>query len=76
MGNWDSLDMQAKLRPGFVPDACVAQVLWQPLGPMQEFDAEAIAAFCFIIGFSISNQSSQSLGKEVSRMLGSPLPLF
>ena len=26
MGSWDGVDMQAQLHPGFVLDACVAEV--------------------------------------------------
>ena len=43
MGNWDGFDMQAELRPGFVPAACIAKVPGLPLGPVQDFDAEALA---------------------------------
>ena len=35
--------MEAELHPGFVPAACIAQVPGLPLGPMQDFDAEALA---------------------------------
>ena len=43
MGNWDGFDTQAELHPGFVPGACVAEVPGLPLGPVQDFDAEALA---------------------------------
>ena len=42
MGNWDGFDMQAELHPGFVPGACAAEVPGEPLGDVQEFDAEAL----------------------------------
>ena len=45
MGNWDGFDMEAELHPGFVPDACVAEVPGRPLGPVQDFDEEALATF-------------------------------
>ena len=43
MGSWDGFDTQAELRPGVVPEACVAAVPGLPLGPVQDFDAEALA---------------------------------
>ena len=43
MGNWDGFDMQAELHPGFVHDACVAEVPGRPLGPAQDFNEEALA---------------------------------
>ena len=42
MGSWDRLDMQAQLHPGYVPDACVAEVPGGPLGPAQHFDVAAL----------------------------------
>ena len=35
MGYCDGFDMQAELRPGLVPAACVAEVPGRPLGPVQ-----------------------------------------
>ena len=42
--------MQAELHPGFVPDACVAEVPGGPLGPVQDFDEEALAPFDVLSG--------------------------
>ena len=42
-GYWDGSDMQDEVRPGFVPAACIAEVPGRPLGPVQDFDAEALA---------------------------------
>lgn len=41
-GNWDGFDMQAQLHPGFVPEACVAEVPGRPLGPAQRYDVAAL----------------------------------
>ncbi len=41
-GNWDGFDMQAQLHPGFVPDAYVAEVPGQPLGPAHRFDVDVL----------------------------------
>ena len=45
MGYWDGFDMQAELHPGFVHDACVAEVPGRPLGPVQDLNGEALATF-------------------------------
>ena len=42
MSNWDGFDMHAQLHPGFVPDACVAEVPGRPQGPAQRFDIDAL----------------------------------
>ena len=42
MGIWDGFNMQAQLHPGIVPDALVAEVPGQPVGPAQRFDVEAL----------------------------------
>jgi len=47
MGNWDGFDMQAELHPGFVPDACAAEVPGRPTGPMQVYDAAALLRYVF-----------------------------
>ena len=42
MGNWDGFDMQAQLHPGFVPEACAAEVPGRPMGPVQVYDDAAL----------------------------------
>ena len=42
MSNWDGFDMHAQLHPGFVPDACVAEVPGRLQGPAQRFDVDAL----------------------------------
>ena len=76
LGNCGGFDVQAELHPGFISDACVAEVPGRPLGPVQDFHEEALATLFYIVGCSITNLSSQSPDKQSRRMLSSTLPLF
>ena len=54
MSNWDGFDMHAQLHPGFVPDACVAEVPGRPKAPrsaltlMRCFSSHLVVFFGFL----------------------------
>ena len=65
MGNWDGFDMQAELHPGFVPDACVAEVPGQPMGPVQDL-RKRCACYLFmcyrVFCFKLKSTKSRQMG--------------